>query len=103
MDGNGLDQPTPLPADGGRGLGTANKIEPPVKTLDLNKCGPVVIPHRRRPQFTEAAMTDRDVLPEDLFETLLQQAVLLTLHSHGYTAVDTQALSLVIEVVEKRM
>jgi len=48
-------------------------------------------------------MTDRDVLPEDLFETLLQQAVLLTLHSHGYTAVDTQALSLVIEVVEKRM
>jgi len=48
-------------------------------------------------------MTDQDILPEELAETLLQQAVLLTLRSHGYTAVHPQALSLVIEVVEKRI
>ena len=44
----------------------------------------------------------RDLLPEELIESLLQQAVILTLQSHGYTSIQPRALNLLIEVVEKR-
>jgi hypothetical protein len=47
-------------------------------------------------------MTEPDVLPAELVETLLQQAVLLTIQSHGYAAVHPHAVSLIIETVEKR-
>jgi hypothetical protein len=44
----------------------------------------------------------RDLLPEELIEALLQQAVILTLQSHGYASIQPRALNLLIEVVEKR-
>jgi hypothetical protein len=47
-------------------------------------------------------MMERDFLPAELVETLLQQAVLLTIQSHGYAAVHPHAVSLIIETVEKR-
>ena len=45
----------------------------------------------------------RDLLPEELVETLLQHAVILTLQSHGYTSIHPLALNLLIEIVEKRI
>lgn len=45
----------------------------------------------------------RDLLPEELVATLLQQAVILTLQSHGYTSIHPLALNLLIETVEKRI
>jgi hypothetical protein len=48
-------------------------------------------------------MTEQDVLPGELVETLLQQAALLTIRSHGYAAVQPHALSLIIETIEKRL
>ena len=50
---------------------------------------------------TVAGMT-RDLLPEELVESLLQQSVVLILQSHGYTAIHPLALNLLIETVEKR-
>jgi len=47
-------------------------------------------------------MPSRDLLPEELIESLLQQAVILTLQSHGYTAAHPLALNLLIKTVEKR-
>ena len=44
----------------------------------------------------------RDLLPEELVQSLLQQAVVLTLQSHGYTSIHPIALNLLIETVEKR-
>lgn len=44
----------------------------------------------------------RDLLPEELVQSLLQQAVVLILQSHGYTAIQPRALNLLIETVEKR-
>jgi hypothetical protein len=45
----------------------------------------------------------RDLLPEELIESLLQQAVIRTLQSHGYTSIHPLALNLLIETVEKRI
>ena len=44
----------------------------------------------------------RDLLPEELIQSLLQQAVFLTLQSHGYTSIHPFALNLLIETVENR-
>ena len=44
----------------------------------------------------------RELLPEELIQSLLQQAVILILQSHGYTAIQPRALNLLIETVEKR-
>jgi hypothetical protein len=44
----------------------------------------------------------RDLLPEELIESLFQQSVILTLQSHGYKAIHPLALNLLIENVEKR-
>ena len=45
---------------------------------------------------------ERDLLPEELIQSLLQQAVIFTLQSHGYTSIHPFALNLLIETVEKR-
>jgi hypothetical protein len=45
----------------------------------------------------------RDLLPEELIESLLQQSIILTLQSHGYSAVHPLALNLLAETVEKRI
>lgn len=44
----------------------------------------------------------RDLLPEELVESLFQQVVVIILQSHGYTAIEPLALNLLIETVEKR-
>jgi hypothetical protein len=44
----------------------------------------------------------RDLLPEELIQSLLQRAVVLTLQSHGYTSIHPFALNLLMETVEKR-
>jgi hypothetical protein len=44
----------------------------------------------------------RDLLPEELIESLFQQAIVLTLQSHGYTAIHPLALNLALKHVEKR-
>jgi hypothetical protein len=49
------------------------------------------------------ASMNRDLLPEELVESLLQQAVVLTLQSHGYTSIQPLALNLVLETVQKRI
>jgi len=47
-------------------------------------------------------MMGRDLLPEELVASLLQQAVIFTLQSHGYASIHPFALNLLIENVEKR-
>lgn len=44
----------------------------------------------------------RELLPEELIQSLLQQLVVLTLKSHGFTAVEPLVLNLLIETVENR-
>jgi len=48
-------------------------------------------------------LMERDLLPEELVESLLQQAAMLTLQSHGYTSIHPLALNLLIETVQKRL
>src|SRR5579862_2808597 len=44
----------------------------------------------------------RELLPDELISSLLQQVVVLTLQSHGYTSAHPLALKLINERVEKR-
>jgi hypothetical protein len=44
----------------------------------------------------------RNVLPEELISSLFQHAIVLTLQSHGYTAIHPLALNLIVERIEKR-
>jgi len=45
----------------------------------------------------------RELLPEELISSLFQQAIVLILQSHGFSAAHPLALNLIIERVEKRI
>ena len=63
----------------------------------------LVVHRSQRQQPVFVAVMARDLLPEELVESLLQQAVVLILQSHGYTAIHPLALNLLIQTVEKRI
>jgi len=44
----------------------------------------------------------RELLPEELIQSILQQAIVLTLQSHGFTSTHPLAFNLIIQRVEKR-
>jgi len=62
----------------------------------------LVVHQSQRQQPVFVTVMARDLLPEELVESLLQQAVVLILQSHGYTAIHPLALNLLIQTVEKR-